>query len=46
MPQAFDRAVKEGAKVITKTLSGGRYIHLAKTKSGKWEAGEVKTKKE
>lgn len=45
MPKAFDRAVKQGAKIITKKLSGGRYMHLAKLPSGKWVRGEVKKKK-
>ena len=45
MPEKFNKAVKAGAKVITKKLSGGKYIHLAKTKSGKWIAGEVKKRK-
>lgn len=45
MPVKFTKAVKAGAKVITKKLPGGKYIHLAKTKSGKWVAGEVKKKK-
>lgn len=44
MPAAFDKAVKQGAKVVTKKLSGGRYVHLAKLASGKWTPGEVKTK--
>jgi hypothetical protein len=35
MPKAFLDAVASGGKVITKKLSGGRYIHLAK-KNGKW----------
>jgi len=45
MPADFEKAVKSGAKVITKKLPGGKYIHLAKTKSGKWVKGEVKKKK-
>ena len=44
MPAAFDRAIKAGAKVRTKKLSGNRYIHLAKL-DGKWTAGEVHAKK-
>lgn len=46
MPAEFDRAVKQGGKVITKKIKGGRYMHLVKTSGGKWIAGEVKTKKE
>ena len=45
MPEAFLRCVKNGGKVITKTLSGGKYIKLCKDKSGKWFRGEAKTKK-
>lgn len=44
MPKDFVNAVKSGAKVITKKLPGGKYIHLAK-KNGKWTHGEVKVKK-
>jgi hypothetical protein len=44
MPVEFDRAITAGAKVITKKLKGGKYIHLALHK-GKWIAGEVKEKK-
>jgi hypothetical protein len=44
MPQEFLNAVNSGAKVITKKLPGGKYIHLAK-KNGKWIVGEVKKKK-
>jgi len=43
MPAAFDAAVKKGARVRTKKLSGGRYIHIAFL-GGKSYAGEVKTK--
>jgi hypothetical protein len=45
VPADFNRAVKAGGKVVTKTLSKGRYIHLVKDKSGHWHAGEVRTKK-
>jgi len=43
MPQAFDRCVKGGGRVRTKTLSDGRYMHICFLK-GKSYAGEVKTK--
>jgi len=43
-PQSFTNCVKRGGKVITKELSGGRYMHLCKDKQG-WHNGEVKTKK-
>ena len=45
MPEDFLRCVKNKGKVRTKKLKGGKYIHLCKTKSGKWTAGEVKKKK-
>lgn len=44
MPQAFDSCVKQGGRVRTKTLSGGRYMHICFLK-GKSYAGEVKTTK-
>lgn len=44
MPAEFDKAVRAGGKVITKTLKGGKYMHLVRHK-GKWIAGEVKEKK-
>lgn len=43
MPQAFEKCVKEGGRVRTKTLSDGRYIHIC-FKDGKSYAGEVKEK--
>jgi hypothetical protein len=43
MPQAFDNCVKNGGRVRTKTLSGGRYMHICFL-GGKSYAGEVKTK--
>lgn len=45
MPADFDRCVKAGGKVVTKTLSGGRYRYLCKDKAGKWHTGETHTKK-
>lgn len=44
MPADFTKAVKEGGKVVTKSLPHGKYIHLVKDKSGHWHKGEVKTK--
>jgi len=41
MPEAFTNCVKSGGKVRTKTLKGGRYIHVCFLK-GKSFAGEVK----
>lgn len=46
MPAQFERAYREGGKVITKTLPGGKYIRLVKDPTtGKWIEGEVKKKK-
>ncbi len=44
-PIAFDNCVKDGGRVRTKTLSGGRYVHICFL-NGKSYAGEVKTKVE
>ena len=44
MPKAFDDAIKAGARVITKKIKGGRYIHIA-YRNGKAVPGEVHTKK-
>ena len=44
MPAGFDRCVKNGGRVRTKKLSGGRYMHICFL-NGKSYAGEVKTKK-
>ncbi|MFH2076773.1 MAG: hypothetical protein ABIJ57_15770 [Pseudomonadota bacterium] len=44
MPKAFEDAIKAGARVITKKIKGGRYIHIAYLK-GKAIPGEVHTKK-
>jgi hypothetical protein len=43
MPKQFESCVSEGGRVRTKTLKGGKYIHLC-FKDGKSFAGEVKTK--
>jgi len=43
MPKAFKEAVARGARVRTKKLSGGRYIHVAYL-DGKSFQGEVKKK--
>lgn len=43
MPQAFNECIKNGGRVRTKNLSGGRYIHICFL-NGKSYAGEVKTK--
>lgn len=44
MPEAFERCVREGGRVRTKTLSGGRYMHIC-FKNGKSYAGHVKKSK-
>lgn len=43
MPAAFTRCVNSGGRVRTKSLSGGKYIHLC-FKNGKSYAGEVKAR--
>ncbi len=45
MPKAFTECVKNGGRVRTKKLSGGRYIRICFL-NGKSYAGEVKTKKD
>ncbi len=44
MPEAFERAIAGGARVRTKKLPNGKYIHIA-FKDGKSYAGEVHKKK-
>jgi len=43
MPKDFDNCVKGGGRVRTKSLKGGKYIHLC-FKGGKSHAGHVKKK--
>ena len=43
MPAEFDSCVKKGGKVRTKTMKGGKYMHICLL-DGKSYAGEVKTK--
>lgn len=45
MPKAFDNCVKNGGKVVTKSLKGNKYINICYDKDGNSHAGEVKTKK-
>ena len=45
MPKAFTECVKNGGRVRTKKLSGGRYMRVCFL-NGKSYAGEVKTKKD
>jgi len=44
MPAGFNKCVKNGGRVRTKELSGGRYMHICFL-NGKSYAGEVKKKK-
>ena len=44
MPKQFDACVSGGGRVRTKSLKGGRYIHICFPKGGGSVAGEVKTK--
>ena len=34
MPADFDRCAKSGGRIRTKTLKGGKYIHICFDKSG------------
>ena len=43
MPAGFDKCVKGGGRVRTKTLGKGKYIHIC-FKDGKSHAGHVKMK--
>jgi putative hemolysin len=43
MPASFDNCRANGGKIRTKSLSGGKYIHICFDKNGKSHAGEVKT---
>ena len=45
MPLDFQKCVDNNGKVRTKTLSGGRYMHLCKDKNGRWHQGDVKESK-
>lgn len=40
----FEKCIREGGRVRTKSLGGGKYMHLC-FKDGKSFAGEIKTKK-
>jgi len=44
MPKDFENAIKAGARVRTKKLADGKYIHIAYL-DGRSYAGEVKDKK-
>ena len=43
MPKDFDECRRRGGRIRTKTLSGGRFMHICFL-NGKSYAGEVKTK--
>lgn len=45
MPQGFDECVKNKGRVRTKSLPGGKYMHICFL-HGKSYAGEIKTKHE
>ena len=45
MPAEFEACVKNGGRVKTKKLGGGKYMHICWDKSGKSHAGEVKEAK-
>jgi len=44
MPAGFDQCVKNGGRIRTKKLSGGRYQHICFLK-GKSYAGYIKKKR-
>jgi len=45
MPAAFDKCVREGGRIRTKSLPGDEFIRICIDKDGKSHPGEVKTKK-
>ena len=46
MPYAFEKCVKEGGRVRTMKVKGGRFMRICFDKAGKSHAGEVKKSKE
>lgn len=44
MPKAFNKCIKSGGKVRTKSLGNNKYIHIC-ILNGKSYSGHVKTKK-
>ena len=44
MPASFEKCIKDGGRVRTKILSGGRYMYIC-FKNGKSYAGEIHEKK-
>ena len=45
MPADFDKCVKEGGRVRTMKVKGGRFMRICFDKQGKSHAGEVKHRK-
>jgi hypothetical protein len=45
MPKDFEDCVKNGGRVVTKSLKGGKYMHVCYDKNGNSYSGEVKNKK-
>jgi len=43
MPVDFTKCVKNGGKVVTKKLKGGKYMNICYDKDGNSYSGEVKT---
>jgi len=43
MPADFTKCVKNGGKVVTKKLKGGKYMNICYDKDGNSYQGEVKT---
>ena len=46
MPEAFNRCVKNGGRMFTKSLPGGKYVHGCQIKGQKAVWGELKQKTE
>jgi len=46
MPAAFEKCVREGGRVRTMKVKGGRYMRVCFDKQGKSHASEVKKTKE
>jgi len=44
LPKDFDKCVKEGGRVRTMKIKGGRYMKICYDKNNKSHAGEVKSK--
>ncbi len=44
MPKEFEDAIAKGARVITKKIKGGRYLHIAYL-NGRAIPGEIHTRK-